>query len=772
MKTSIAQRMHRDILVTFAVIAALFVGLGSLMQLRWKNDNIQTVCRLLDTLVSREQDQIANELFERRVTALQMRMVEISMVEDVSRVDLFDAAGRPVTGAFGGAVSVPAGHLDPPRDEAWDGEAGFAFDHDFEALRFTRPIIAAGETLGLIRIHHDLSLLRKQMLSFFAFFFLLLLIALVCMQVLLRRRLRKSVVAPLEDLGQAMSRMDARTLAFSKPAQGSDLEIANLGTAFEELLARLDSSYRALDEVNEALARSERRLSRAISASTDAIWQWSYETGANYYSPRWYEMLGYEDQELPMNYETWRNLCHPDDYLAASSNIEEAVESKGARSYKAEFRMRAKSGEWKWILGRGDVIERDTNGNPVLLSGTHTDITERKLAEERLRQSEEKFSRLFHLSPDSIVLVGMDDGRLIDVNDTFVLLSGFSREETLGRTLQELGIYRDPSVRDEIYALLGRDGQVRNFEFDACDKAGGIVVCALSCQVVEFEGGQHLLAVIRDVTQMKRMQEMMIQSEKMRSVGGMAAGIAHEINNPLGIILQSAHNLVQRTDPAFPRNREAAQSIGLDMDLLARYMRARKLDVFIADIQAAGVRAAGIIRRMLDFSRTSESGRSECDLRAFIEQSVSLAGSDYDLTKSYDFKKIDVRIDIAEGLPAVSCTETEMEQVFLNLLRNAAQAMAGASPPVAEPRIDIRVSAVEGGVRIEVEDNGPGMDPEVSRRVFEPFYTTKAPGQGTGLGLSVSYFIVTKGHGGSMRVESEPGRGTRFIIELPAEKEK
>ena len=772
MKTSIAQRMNRDILVTFAVIAVLFVGLGSLMQWRWKDDNIQTACRLLDTLVSREQDQIANELFERRVTALQMRMVEISMVEDVLRVELFDASGRPVTGASGGTLSVPAAPLDPPQHEARNGAAGFAFDHDFEALRFTRPIVAAGETLGWIRIHHDLSLLRKQMLSFFAFFFLLLLIALACMQVLLRRRLRKSVVAPLEDLGEAMSRMDARTLALSRPAREADLEIANLGTAFEELLARLDSSYRALDEANEALARSERRLSRAISASTDAIWQWSYETGATYYSPRWYEMLGYADQELPMHYETWRNLCHPDDYQAAISDIMETIESKGAKSYKAEFRMRAKSGEWRWILGRGDVIERDGSGNPVLLSGTHTDITERKLAEERLRQSEEKFSELFHLSPDSIVLVGMDDGRLVDVNDTFVRISGFSREEALGRTMQELGIYRYPAVRDEIHALLERDGQVRNFEFETRDKTGGTVVCALSCQVVELESGRHLLAVIRDVTQMKRMQEVMIQSEKMRSVGGMAAGIAHEINNPLGIILQSAHNLVQRTDPSFPRNREAAQSIGLDMDLLARYMRARKLDVFIADIQAAGVRAAGIIRRMLDFSRTSESGRSECDLRAVVEQSVSLAGSDYDLKKSYDFKKIDIRVDIPEGLPAVSCTETEMEQVFLNLLRNAAQAMAGASPPVAEPRIVIRASSMEGGVRIEVEDNGPGMDPEVSRRVFEPFYTTKAPGQGTGLGLSVSYFIVTKGHGGSMRVESEPGRGTRFIIELPADKEK
>ncbi len=223
---------------------------------------------------------------------------------------------------------------------------------------------------------------------------------------------------------------------------------------------------------------------------------------------------------------------------------------------------------------------------------------------------------------------------------------------------------------------------------------------------------------------------------------------------------------MQRTRPDFPKNIEAAGRIGLSMELFERYMRERKLDVFIADIQAAGVRAAEIIRRMLDFSRMSESGRKVCDLRRLVEQSVALAATDYDLRRNYDFGRIRMEIDIPDGLPPIGCTETEIEQVFLNLLRNASQAMAEA--PTPEPRVRIHARALPGGVRIVVEDNGPGMDEEVRSRVFEPFFTTKAPGLGTGLGLSVSYFIVTKGHGGDMRVESEPGRGTRFIIDLPA----
>jgi signal transduction histidine kinase len=252
----------------------------------------------------------------------------------------------------------------------------------------------------------------------------------------------------------------------------------------------------------------------------------------------------------------------------------------------------------------------------------------------------------------------------------------------------------------------------------------------------------------------------------------MAAGIAHEINNPLGIILQASHNLVQRSRPDFAKNVEAARDIGLDMELMARYMRARKLDIFIADIQEAATRAAGIIRRMLDFSRLAESGRTQCDLATLVDHSLALARNDFDLKKFYDFKKIDIKVEIGAGVGNFACTETDIEQVFLNILRNAAQAMSEASPPVENPRIGIRAFRVASRIRIEIEDNGPGMEPEISRRIFEPFFTTKPPGQGTGLGLSVSYFIITKGHGGSMEVESTPGLGTRFIIELPVSSSK
>ncbi|MDY0227597.1 MAG: PAS domain S-box protein [Desulfomicrobium apsheronum] len=768
MNKSISQRMNQDILITFAVIAVLFVALGSFMLVRWKDDNIHIVCRILDTLVAREQDSLANELFERRILALDMRLAEISLVEDVLRVELYHAQGLPLAAASRGEATEVSKPIDI---EDWDHAQGYAFDHDFSALRFIRPIIAAGETIGWLRLDYDLSLLRKQTLSFLAYMFSILVMTLLCSQLLLRRRLRKSVVNPLRKLGASMREMNSQTHTFNVPVLKADEEIANLGLAFQELLERLSSSYRDLDDAHQALARSERRLSRAILASSDGIWERSLDTGQAYFSPRWYEMLGYADQELPMTFQTWKDLCHPEDYQQAYERIQAVVNSNGGKSYNSEFRMRTRDGEWRWILGRGDVIERDVDGKPLLVSGTHTDVTERRLAEERLRQSEEKFSQLFRLSPDAIVLLNVESGRLVDVNDSFTSISGFSREEALGKTLMELGIYRNPGEREEIYRRLARDGFLRDFEFEALHKDGSTVVSAMTCQTLELDGVSHLLAVLRDITHMKKLREVMIQSEKMRSVGGMAAGIAHEINNPLGIILQASHNLVRRTRPDFSKNTQVAQTIGLDMELMARYMRARKLDLFITDIQEAATRAAGIIRRMLDFSRLAESGRSQCDLQTLIEHSLTLARNDYDLKKFYDFKKMDLRISVEEGLGKLACTETEMEQVFLNILRNAAQAMAEANPPVENPRLEIRASRVGDRVRIEIEDNGPGMNAEISRRIFEPFFTTKPPGQGTGLGLSVSYFIVTKGHGGTMEVESEPGLGTRFIIELPLKKE-
>ncbi|ACU88837.1 PAS domain-containing sensor histidine kinase [Desulfomicrobium baculatum] len=452
------------------------------------------------------------------------------------------------------------------------------------------------------------------------------------------------------------------------------------------------------------------------------------------------------------------------DSSAREAYLRELLAASGALSSEMKF-VRKDGTHFEGVLTAS--IQQDAEGRPVFLNGVVEDVSARKKAEKRLRQSEEKFSRLFRLSPDVIVVMNMTEGRIIDVNEAFSRLTGFAYHEAVGKTAQELGLYADPAMRELVRRRMQTSGQIDNVDFSLGCKDGRTISCVLSSQLLTVGDESCVMAVLRDVTEFKRMQELMIQSEKMISVGGIAAGVAHEINNPLGIIMVSSQNLVQRTRPDFSKNIEAAENIGLDMNLFDRYMRVRGLYDFVKNIQDAAVRAADIIRHMLDFSRRSESRRTICDLRTVIERAAHLAGNDFELKKSYDFKKIDIQWECAENFPPVSCTETEIEQVFLNLFRNAAQAMASAQPQIMAPRIVVRMKAEADRVVLEVEDNGPGMPPEVQRRAFEPFFTTKPPGVGTGLGLSVSYFIITRSHDGQMRLESRPGQGTHFTIELP-----
>jgi signal transduction histidine kinase len=169
---------------------------------------------------------------------------------------------------------------------------------------------------------------------------------------------------------------------------------------------------------------------------------------------------------------------------------------------------------------------------------------------------------------------------------------------------------------------------------------------------------------------------------------------------------------------------------------------------------------------MLSFSRRGDQTFSPQDLAELLDATLEIAQTDYILKKRYDFKSIDIVREYEAGMPAVVCERSQIQQVFFNILQNGAHAMVSPRDQ-GSPRFLLRVRKQGEWGRVEIEDNGPGMDAATRKRVFEPFYTTKAVGQGTGLGLSVSYFIVTENHGGTIEVDSTPGQGTRFVIRLP-----
>jgi signal transduction histidine kinase len=276
-------------------------------------------------------------------------------------------------------------------------------------------------------------------------------------------------------------------------------------------------------------------------------------------------------------------------------------------------------------------------------------------------------------------------------------------------------------------------------------------------------------AVIRvdDVTERVRLEEMMIQSEKMLSVGGLAAGMAHEINNPLAGILQNASLLTNRLTGDLPANHKAAEAAGTSMQAIRRYMAERKLFGMLENIRTSGSLAATIVKNMLSFARKSDKVVSSRDIGQLLDQALDLLNTDYDMKKHYDFKQIKVVRKYAADVPAVPCEASKIQQVFMNILKNGAEAMAGMQDAPRPPAFVLRVQDDGDWVQVEIEDNGPGMDEATRRRIFEPFFTTKPVGKGTGLGLSVSYFIVTEDHGGEMRVNASDGGGTCFVIRLP-----
>jgi len=261
---------------------------------------------------------------------------------------------------------------------------------------------------------------------------------------------------------------------------------------------------------------------------------------------------------------------------------------------------------------------------------------------------------------------------------------------------------------------------------------------------------------------------MIVQSEKMMSVGGLAAGMAHEINNPLGGILQSLQNIQRRLSADLPVNHSEAEACGTSLTAIRSYLEQRRVLKFLDSIRISGERASHIVQNMLSFSRRSETCKVPVALAQLLDKSVELAAHDYDLRKKFDFRDIRIVRDYDGNLPEVPCVATEIEQVVLNLLRNAAQAMT-ETMKTRPPEIVLSTCRHLDQALISIADNGPGISADLRSRVFEPFFTTKDVGIGTGLGLSVSYFIINSHHGGQLSVESESGQGTRFTISLPLE---
>jgi len=276
---------------------------------------------------------------------------------------------------------------------------------------------------------------------------------------------------------------------------------------------------------------------------------------------------------------------------------------------------------------------------------------------------------------------------------------------------------------------------------------------------------------LKDVTEKEKMNELLAVSEKMSSLGRLTAGMAHEINNPLGIIVQSAQGIKRRLSDTLEANVDAAESCGTSLEVINKYLHERKINDYVDGIYDAGVRAAGLVQKMLDFSKVNVSGVETFSARTLCENAISLAKSDYESKKILKITPIEFITEYVDDMPDIFVSVSEMEFVLSNLIINSIQALRDVEEG-RQRRVVLRTYAKENQIYIDVEDNGPGIPEGHLFKIFEPFFTTKELGQGTGLGLSVAYFIVTRKHNGLLEVSSTLGEGTKFTIILPIREQR
>jgi PAS domain S-box-containing protein len=495
-----------------------------------------------------------------------------------------------------------------------------------------------------------------------------------------------------------------------------------------------------------ALRERERRFRQIAENASDVLYVYRREPkrGFSYVSRVAYTKLGLGPEAHYVDPDIWGRLAHPDDREAMAALLDTPQVSGGA---PVVVRFLHPDGRTLWLEHVVAPVT-DASGRVVAVEGLARDITERRQAEEALKLSEASFRALLEGVPDAAAIER--DGRIVYANAALVCTLGFeSAEQLVGRRLAEF--VRDMRGQEAVKAG-GLTGEQRLVRRDGRTRVAEVVSLTLA-----FDGQPSVVSIARDVTEQRQLQARLTLADRLASVGTLAAGIAHEINNPLAFVLSNLGFLSDEFHKHLPPNPGAA---GLQARLKSEPDLSEWRDVLEEACEGAE-RVRQIVRQLKTFSRPDEEHVQPLDMHAVLDSVSMMAANEIR-------HRAQLRRDYGD-IPPVLANEGKLSQVFLNLVVNAAQAI----PEGAANRHEIRLATRRDGaerVVVEVQDTGVGIAREVIDRIFDPFFTTKPVGVGTGLGLSICHSII-HGLGGEITVDSEPGRGTTFRVVLPTSKQ-
>lgn len=419
-----------------------------------------------------------------------------------------------------------------------------------------------------------------------------------------------------------------------------------------------------------------------------------------------------------------------------------------------------------WAAGLKTTLSNSKNKTEInTLFESFNDMTHKLYKTQgKLEQSKNRLDNIFDTMPSALISVDKQ-GIIRGWNKHITIETSIDAKNALGHKITE--IY--PAFNEHISLIdeslkTKHEYQINNAKLtkSAEDQQR---LFNISIYPIISETNPEVVIRIDDVTEQVRNENELAQVEKLASVGASIAGVAHKINNPLGSIMQGTQNIIRRLDPNLEANKTAAAELKLDLNMQYQYLEKREIIGFLNSIREAGERATSIVKNMLKFTRRSTDNMSTHDLVEIINDGIQLASSDFSLQTRIDFKQINLVKNLYTDHVDIECFAMEIQQVILNLLKNAAHALESKT---TQREITINLTKVaDEKLCLVIGDNGHGMSEEIKKKIFQPFFTTKPVGVGTGLGLSICKNIIVQKHHGLMEVESTENVGTKFVLTLP-----